>query len=468
LSAVEELLSEVHLERGQHAQRLCQHALAQLVCLGSHTITGVLSVCGQQFEDWSADYRMYSCGRADPQRLFEVVRAKLCAMDAEDVVVALDDTRIRKTGKKVYGAKYTRDPLSPPFHNNLYRAQRFLQVSMALPGEQGAARMLPVDWVHAPTPHKPHKNADAQELERHKQQCKQAAIGAVGARRMAHLRQWMDENGAGAKRLWTVVDGSFTNGTVLKQLPPNTTLIGRIRSDAKLFHLPDAQPQKGRKRTYGDKAPTPEELRQDETHPWENVEVFFGGQRRQLRAKRIGPLRWRAAGGQHDLQMIVIAPTPYRLSQQTKWLYRQPAYLICTDPGARLEDIVQNYLWRWDIEVNFRDEKTILGVGQAQVRTPAAAQNATATAVAAYATLLLAAELCRKRGTPPLHLPAPKWQRKKSLHATTMSLIQNLRHDLWARSIHFSGFMKKHAPHAKPKKYRHPLDSAIFYASTHS
>src|SRR5690606_16362491 len=125
----------------------------------------------QQFEDWSADYRMYGHGRADPQRLFEVVRGHLSQQQG-DAVVALDDTRIRKSGKKVHGAKYTRDPLSPPFHTNLVRAQRFVQTSMALRGEQGAARMLPVDWVHAPAPPKPHSNADAQELARHKQKCK--------------------------------------------------------------------------------------------------------------------------------------------------------------------------------------------------------------------------------------------------------------------------------------------------------
>ena len=49
-------------------------------------------------------------------------------------------------------------------------------------------------------------------------------------------------------------------------------------------------------------------------------------------------------------------------------LYTRPAYIICTDPDLPLEDILQEYVWRWDIEVNHRDEKTILGVGQAQVR----------------------------------------------------------------------------------------------------
>lgn len=163
---------------------------------------------------------------------------------------------------------------------------------------------------------------------------------------------------------WVTVDGSFTNRTVLKALPHNTTLVGRIRADAKLYFLPKEQPKKGRRRVYGDQAPTPEQLRQDDRIPWQHVNVFFGGKMRELRAKRLGPLRWRAAGQQHTLQLLVLAPTPYRLSKNSKLLYRKPAYLICTDPNASITDIIQHYLWRWDIEVNFRDQKALLGVGE--------------------------------------------------------------------------------------------------------
>ena len=41
-----------------------------------------------------------------------------------------------------------------------------------------------------------------------------------------------------------------------------------------------------------------------------------------------------------------------------------------------VEKLLQYYLWRWGIEVNFRDEKTLIGTGQAQVRGTAANQVA--------------------------------------------------------------------------------------------
>ena len=62
------------------------------------------------------------------------------------------------------------------------------------------------------------------------------------------------------------------------------------RRASKLAH------SKGRRLVYGEKALTPETLRQDQSLPWENIEVLFGGKKRQLRAKRLTPLRWRAAG----------------------------------------------------------------------------------------------------------------------------------------------------------------------------
>lgn len=447
-------------------KRLTQHVLAQLVCLGSHTLTGVLTTCGRQRLDWSADYRMYARDRVAPEDLFATVRTHVCGQDTGPVVVALDDTRLRKTGKKTHGVKYMRDPLSPPFHTNFIRAQRFLQMSMASPGEHGQARMVPVDWVHAPLPAKPGPKATQEQQDEYKVQRKAACLSQLAAKRIQHMRDWLNDHQARTRTLWSVVDGSFSNTTVLTRLPENTTLVGRIRKDTKLFYRPDEQPgAKGRKRRYGHRAPTPEQLRQDDTKPWQEIEVFFGGQTRQLRAKRLGPVRWRVAGGQRDLQVVVLAPTPYRLTRQSKMLYRQPAYLICTDPDAPVQQVVQHYLWRWDIEVNFRDQKTLLGLGEAQVRTPHAVQNVTAVAVAAYALLLCAAARCQHNGISTEHLPTPKWQRTKSHRPTTADLIRNLRHELWARSIHFSSFANTKPQNTNPEKTTPCLKSALFYAS---
>jgi hypothetical protein len=63
-------------------------------------------------------------------------------------------------------------------------------------------------------------------------------------------------------------------------------------------------------------------------------------------------------------QLIVIKPLGYRLRKGSKLLYRQPAFLICTDLDLDLQTLVKSYLYRWEIECNHRHEKSLLGVAQ--------------------------------------------------------------------------------------------------------
>lgn len=444
-----------------------RHLLSQLLCLGRHTLTGVLGTSGRLFCDWSADYRMYSSQRVEPEKLFAPVRRNLTAELApgEPLVAALDDTRLRKSGRKTHGVKYTRDPMGPPFHVNFIKAQRFVQISMACTAENGMARMIPIDFVHAPAPQKPRHDADEQTCAQFSQAKREMALPKVGADRLHVLRNAMDEDGQQDRPLWSVVDGGYTNRTFIKHLPPRTVAVGRIRADAKLYHLPESPEGKpGRNRVYGERAPTPEELRQDQSVPWQRVEAFAAGKTHNFKIKTLKPLRWRPAGKEHNLRLIVIAPLSYRLTKRSKLLYRKPAYLVCTDPNASIHDVLQAYVWRWDIEVNFRDEKTLLGVGQAQVRHAHSVENVPALAVAAYAMLLTSATKAHGPTEEPDSLPAPKWRPKKRLRASTQSLLQHLRHEVWAEALRFSSFVSSTSPNVKPEKLDNTLATALFYA----
>jgi hypothetical protein len=444
-----------------------RHVLSQLLCLGRHTLTGVLGTSGRLFCDWSADYRMYSFRRVEPEKLFIPVRRALTERlgPAEPLVAALDDTRLRKTGRKTHGVKYTRDPLGPPFHVNFIRAQRFLQISMASPADNGMARMIPIDFVHAPAAQKPRPDADEQVWTQFRKSKREMALTRVGADRMGALRSAMDKEGQQDRPLWSIVDGGYTNRPFIKNLPPRTTVVGRIRADAKLYHLPESTAGKpGRNRVYGERAPTPEALRQDDSIPWQRIEAFAAGKVHHFKIKTLAPLRWRPAGKEHDLRLVAIAPLGYKLTKDSRVLYRKPAYLICTDPNVTIRKLLQAYIWRWDIEVNFRDEKTLLGVGQAQVRQQHSVENVPALAVAAYAMLLTAATQAYGPTGKPDSLPSPKWHRKKPLRASTQSLIQHLRYEVWAQAIRFSSFATQHPPDTKPEKLNTTLESALFYA----
>jgi len=47
--------------------------LSHLVALSRHTVTGLITTSGRQWDDWSADYRLLSQERFDPDGVFSVV-----------------------------------------------------------------------------------------------------------------------------------------------------------------------------------------------------------------------------------------------------------------------------------------------------------------------------------------------------------------------------------------------------------
>jgi hypothetical protein len=449
-------------------QRGRRHLLSQLASFGRRTISGLLRCQNRHQQDWSADYRFYSRDRFDEGQLFAAVRRAVEATlkPAQPLVAAMDDSLLRKTGRKIHGVRYQRDPMSPPFNVNFVRGLRVLQISAAIPRGNGAARQVPIDFQHAVLPPKPPRKATAEELKAYEKLRAQRNINRVGRERLAVLRQQMDQDGSAARPLIVSIDGRFTNSTVLEKIPERTTLIGRIRQDAVAYHQPAQQPALGRKRKYGLPAPTPLALLQDEATPGQSVAAFASGKTHLFQVKQMGPVLLRMNKGAAPVRIVVIKALGYRLKKGGKLLYRDPAFLLCTDPNLKLEDLLQHYLWRWDIEVNFRDEKTILGVGQAQVRTEHSNQNAPALAVAAYSLLLLASIKTYGKTGAPDRIHAPKWyKRKPGQRATTNELLNQLRFELWADSLsvkHFSDFSTRTSPDQNPEKLTLPLANAAF------
>lgn len=449
-------------------ERSRRHLLSSLVGFGRHTITGLLRTQNRHQQDWTADYRFYSQERFDEEGLFDLVRTILESHleKPQPLVTAMDDSLLRKSGRKVHGVRYVRDPLSPPFTVNFVRGSRVLQISAALPDGAGDARMVPVDFLHAVLPPKPSRKATPEELKSYQAERAKRNINRVGAERLQWLRQQMDQSGSAGRQLITTVDGRFTNRTVFKAVPERTVLIGRLRKDAVLHFLPQAQPEKGRKRKYGPVAPTPEQLLKEESTPWLVVPARACGQRHEFKIKRLQAVVMRMNGAAMTVQVMVVKPLGYRLTRGGKLLYRQPAFLVCTDPELAVEDFLQDFLWRWDIEVNFRDEKTILKVGQGQVRNENSTQTAPALGVAAYSLLLLAAtQTYGKSGIPDRQHQAKWHHRRADQRASTNELINQLRIELWASSLkpgHFSDFRNGTSTDQKAEKCNLNPAAALF------
>jgi hypothetical protein len=309
------------------------------------------------------------------------------------------------------------------------------------------------------------------ELAQYRLDVRAARLSLRATQQITQLRQSLDRDPGGQERtLMLAFDGGYTNATVLKNIPPHTTCIGRIRKDAHLCFLPDPALRKaqGRRLRYGAQAPTPEQFRTGDSEPWQTMTFTHSGIAHELSYKRCQNMMWRTAGVERVLQLVIIAPLAYRPRKGSKLLYRDPAYLICTDPELGAREVIEAYFQRWDIEVNFRDEKTLLGVGQAQVRAEASVESAPALTVAAYGMLLVSAQRAFGDSDAGL-LPQPKWAASsKGPRTSTQQLIHQLRAEVWARGLgieSFSGFASNLPAGAKPEKCTFPLASAVCYAN---
>jgi hypothetical protein len=436
-----------------------------LLCMGRSTITGWLVSCGLQFKDWSANYKLFSQNRIDNEAIFSVVRQEVVVQNGdqdENIYAHMDDTLIRKTGKKVSGAKWMRDPLGPPFQTNLVWGQRFLQLSLTRYNNKDGvleSKSIPVDFVHCPLPVKPKKGSDEKAIVEFKEQQKKMKLSKIGVERINHLRENLNNDGCHNKQLVVSVDGSYTNSEVLKNKKKNITIIGRIRKDAKLSQIPELN-SIGRKKTYGDDLPTPEQIRQSNQYEWQEVEAWACGKKHTFNVKILRNIRWRKSGAQ-NLQLVIIKPVAYRLSKTSKLNYRDPIYLICTDPELMIEKLLQAYLWRWGIEVNFKEQKTFLGCGQAQVRTEHSCQNVPTFHTAIYSLLQLASS-----GENITELPRPKWYKKEKQSApTTGDIINQFKAATWAEnmSIEYDNFVNLEHVQRSRKNSANPSLSAVLY-----
>ncbi|HEY5910553.1 MAG TPA: transposase [Verrucomicrobiae bacterium] len=404
------------------------------------TITSALEWLDQRQQDWSADYRLFSQAHWDAQAAFAPVFTQALSHSScgtQRVYLGQDDTLLRKTSRKIPGTSYARDPLSPPFQVNLVLGQRFVQTSLLLQpgGGEHPWRALPVSFSHAPTPKIPQR-ASLEEQATLKEVRKKHRLSLVALEQLQFCRRYLDSQPGGRQRwLMDVVDGGYSNRTFFAGLPERTQAVARVRKDAKFrAYLPLDRRQGARK--YGSDLPTPRQYLQDLNLPWQTLTVFVAGQLRTLHYKEVPVLCWPKVTQDRPMRLIVIKAPGYRLRQGSKLLYREPAFLITTDLTTPAGELIAAYLARWEVEVNFRDEKTLLGVGQAQVRHAQSVARAPAFLVAAYSMLLWSnIRLFGDRRTEQFE-PLPAWRNIEPARPSTRDLIRLLQRQAQEVDLH--------------------------------
>jgi hypothetical protein len=410
-------------------QRAAELALGSLCALGRRTISRAICAVGRQGADWSADYKLYSRSPWQSEALFDpILRDYLARFPEGPICAAMDDTKLPKSGGKIATATWHRDPLSPPFHVNLLRGLRFTQSSLLYPHHRQSefsARGLPVRFSECPVLKKPGKRATEEERRAWRLARKEQNLSVQSLEMIRALRARLNQLGAAARTLLEAVDGSLTNRTIFREAIAGVEFVGRCRKDAALCLAAPA----GSRRRYQADTFTPELVRQDAAIPWREARVFYGGRRRTVRYKEVPEVLWRRGAATRPLRLLVLAPQPYQNSPNGPTQYHDPAYLLATDPTLSAEVLIQCYLDRWQIEVNHRDEKDIIGVGQAQVWSKQSVPRQPEFAVAAYSLLLLAGLQTLGPGRGEAFIALPKW-RKRAKRASALDYVSLLRKQL--------------------------------------
>jgi hypothetical protein len=456
--------------------RALRQAVGGLLCLGRHTLSRIIWTNGDQHKDWRADYFLFSRCKWDLAALFApILQRALAYCPGRYIGVAIDDTRLHKTGLRIQQAFVQRDPLSPKYHVNFMLGLRFLQASVLVPLFRLAkvgTRAIPIAFeevsvVKRPRRKRPRKASgrknQAAKCKRKgqakhakpalQQQAKDAPLQKDDASKkddawekewkeyraaqklhnlsthfvqlMSRLRTAFDAAGATNKILLLALDNSFCNRTVFRTLVKGVELIARARKNSVLCRRAEA----GSRRFYDTRKFTPEQVRLDESIAWQTTRIFYGGKWRKVEYKQVAGIYWQGGARQRPLRLLVVRPTRYRKKKSGRYYYRQPAYLLTTVVNGTVRQLLQIYFDRWQIEVNHREEKDTLGVGQAQLRNFISVPKQPAFAVASYSALLLASLQAFGAERGKAYATLPKW-RRRATRPSALDLITLLRKEV--------------------------------------
>lgn len=411
-------------------QRTTNRAIRQALCnvcvVGRRTIArSYLLSDGKR--DWSSEYKLHSRSKWQAQSLFEpTLKAAIALCPGKFLPLASDDTRLRKSGKKIKTAQWGRDPHSPAWRINLQWGLRFLHTSILVPLHSNylnavAARALPVWFEEVPPVAKPDKRASNEEKKAYRQKIKQQNLSTQSLEMFKQMRERVDEAGGKEKILAFSLDGSFCNKTIFGAQLERTIVIARTRRDAQLCF-----PSTFGRSKYSTETFTPEAVLKDAERVWQIATIFHGNRWRYVDYKDVNQLLWRRGGKTRRLRLLVVRPIPYRKTKKGKLLYRNPAYLLTTDLETPAQELLQIYFDRWQIEVAHQELKDSFGLGQAQLRVPDSVARQPALTVATYSTLHLAALQCFGALRNSEIWPLPKYQREK-VRISSRDLIRKLR-----------------------------------------
>lgn len=332
------------------------HLLAGMVTTrGPRTVTGMLTGAGLS-RSWSHHrvHRFFSRAAWDPRKVGlalagAVIEALVPA--GADVRVAVDDTLLRRRGKKVWAAWWT--------HDGSARSQEKIGY--------GNTWVVLAILVDLPFCSRPVALPVLARLWR--------GSGTASRCELA-LAMVKDLKGVAGQRVVHVVADAAYHHPDVAGLPSGITWTTRLAANATLATpAPARTGKRGRPRKKGTPLGTLTQIAAGAA--WRAVTVQRYGQTANVRLSE-QLVQWYGPWKDLPVRLILLRDTGkyYDLA------------LITTDLTSPVEQVISRYASRWSIEVVFSQMRQILGVGQARNRTPRAVERTVPFGLTVYTLVI--------------------------------------------------------------------------------
>ena len=411
------------------------HLLAGwILCLGRHTVTGVLQASGAIGRKHHSSFHRFfrsSVWSAEDIGLRLVRLVLQLVPPGQPLLIALDDTLGRHTGKHIQGASMHHDPLLSTRAKAVFHWGH-VWVVMAL-------------VVSVPAWKKSFALPVLVRLYRRQKLCEKERRTFFKRTELAAQMLCVLATALPDRQMTVVADAAFVNASVVKSLPKNVHFIGRSRLDAALYARPKLQ-RMGRPRVRGRRLPSPAQRGKNATGWW-ILEAELYGRKVALEVKVFEALWYVVAGGR-PLRFVLVHGWPG---------HAQDDVFVCTDLAKDAKDILREFSQRWNLEVTFHEVKGRLGFEEPQNRTDLAVERTAPMAVWVY-TLTVFWYLTVGKSTPGAQVAALPWYRKTVPAFSDM--LAALRRETWrarlSDPLHFGRGNKKSIA---------PLLQALAYAA---
>jgi DDE superfamily endonuclease len=399
-------------------------------CLGRRTITAVAVASGGVDRcHISVFHRFFTRARWSLDAVGQVVfRLAVRWIPADQpLIILVDDTLARKTGKGISLATMHHDPLlstaRKPFcsfgHVWVVLA---LWVPLPMGGSRGFALPLLFRlYVGAQrggtkdAPGRPRRGTRQRAAEQAHADHPRPTKLALARELLGLVAGWAD-----GRTVYAVVDSAYAARPLLEDRPANVHVLSRLRPDAALWARPGRRRpgQRGRPRKRGHRLPTPKAMAATRRR-WDPLPLTLYG--RQVTPLVFGcTALWYGALRDQPVRIVIVRDPSGR---------RRDEAFFCTDLTVDHAFILTGSARRWTIEVAFDDQKQFLGFEDPQNQAATAVARTAPIAGIVYDLVLLwyAARLHQGLASDWVRRP---WYRSKPT-PSFLDMLTTVRQESW-------------------------------------